>query len=65
LIMASPISSEIKLMQAIGRVVRAHPGKKNALIYDLKDDCGFSGASFKKRFEIYRKNEIWVEFLKQ
>ncbi len=62
LIMASPISSEIKLMQAIGRVVRASPGKKSALIYDLKYDCGFSGASFKKRFEIYRKHKIWVEF---
>ncbi|MCE5317553.1 MAG: DEAD/DEAH box helicase [Parachlamydia sp.] len=64
LIMASPISSEIKLMQAIGRVVRAYPGKKNALIYDLRDDCGFSGASFKKRFEIYKKHKIFVEFKK-
>lgn len=64
LIMASPISSEIKLLQAIGRVVRASPGKKNAVIFDLKDNCGFSGASFKKRFEIYRKHNIFVEFKK-
>ncbi len=62
LVLASPISSEIKLLQAIGRVIRQAPGKKVALIYDLKDDCGFSGASFKKRFAIYQKNKIWVEF---
>jgi superfamily II DNA or RNA helicase len=64
LILATPISSEIKLMQAIGRIVRAAPGKEKGLIYDLKDDCGFAGASFKKRLEIYRKNKIWVEFRK-
>lgn len=62
LIMATPISSEIKLMQAIGRVIRASQSKKSALIYDLKDACGFSGASFKKRFAIYKKHNIWVNF---
>lgn len=62
LIMGSPISSEIKLMQAIGRITRSFEGKKNAVAYDLKDDCGFSGSSFNKRFEIYKKNKIWVEF---
>lgn len=62
LIMGAPISSEIKLMQAIGRIVRPSPGKIKALVYDLKDDCGFSGSSFNKRFEIYRKHKIWVQF---
>jgi len=62
LIMGSPISSEIKLLQAIGRITRSFEGKENAIAYDLKDDCGFSGSSFNKRFEIYKKNKIWVEF---
>lgn len=62
LVMASPISSEIKLLQAIGRITRSFEGKENAVAYDLKDDCGFSGSSFNKRFEIYKKNKIWVEF---
>lgn len=65
LIMASPISSEIKLMQAIGRVVRPFPGKEGAIVYDLKDNCGFAGGSFKSRFEIYKKNKIWVRFPKK
>ena len=60
LILASPISSEIKLLQAIGRVVRSCPGKEGALVYDLKDDCGFAGASFKKRLKIYNDNNIKV-----
>jgi superfamily II DNA or RNA helicase len=64
LIMGAPISSEIKLMQAIGRIVRPDHGKERAFVYDLKDDCGFSGASFNKRMEIYKKNKIWVEFRK-
>lgn len=64
LVMASPISSEIKLMQAIGRVVRSCQGKKSALVYDLKDDCGFSGASFNKRILIYRKHGIFIDFKK-
>ena len=62
LIMASPISSEIKLLQCIGRIVRPKDGKEVAVVFDLKDNCGFSGASFKKRFEIYKKHKIWVEF---
>lgn len=62
LIMGSPISSEIKLMQAIGRIVRPAKGKEKALVYDLKDDCEFAGSSFKKRFEIYKKHGIWVQF---
>jgi superfamily II DNA or RNA helicase len=62
LIMASPISSEIKLMQALGRIVRPAQGKEQGLVYDLRDDCGFAGSSFKNRFAIYKKNNIWVEF---
>lgn len=64
LIMASPISSEVKLLQAIGRIVRPHEGKERGIVYDLRDNCGFSGASFKKRFEIYKKHKIWVTFQK-
>jgi superfamily II DNA or RNA helicase len=64
LIMAAPISSEIKLMQAIGRIVRPAHGKERAFVYDLKDDCGFAGGSFNKRLEIYKKHKIWVEFRK-
>lgn len=64
LIMGAPISSEIKLMQAIGRIVRPSNGKEKAVVYDLKDECGFAGSSFNKRFEIYKKNKIWVQFKK-
>jgi superfamily II DNA or RNA helicase len=62
LILASPISSEIKLKQALGRIVRPAVGKERGIVYDLKDDCGFAGHSFKSRFEIYKKNKIWVNF---
>jgi len=44
LILATPISSRTKLLQAIGRVVRPHPGKARA--------------SFRKRVEIYAERGI-------
>lgn len=62
LIMGSPISSEIKLLQSIGRITRPGAGKVRAFVHDLKDDCAFAGASFNKRFEIYKKNKIRVKF---
>jgi superfamily II DNA or RNA helicase len=64
LILAGPISSEVKLMQAVGRVVRLAPGKEKAIVYDFRDDSAFAGSSFNKRFEIYRKHRIWVNFAK-
>lgn len=62
LILASPISSEIKLLQAVGRIVRPSKWKEKALVIDLKDDCAFAGASFNKRLAIYKKHGIYVDF---
>ncbi len=64
LVMAAPISSEVKLMQAVGRVVRPASGKEKAIVHDLRDDSAFAGSSFNKRFEIYKKHKIWVNFAK-
>jgi superfamily II DNA or RNA helicase len=62
LIIASPISSEVKLLQAIGRVLRPSEGKELGSVFDLIDNCGFSGASLKNRMSIYRKHNIKFEF---
>lgn len=62
LILAAPVSSEAKLLQAIGRIVRPAQDKELGVVYDLKDDCGFSGHSLKKRLEIYKKHRINFDF---
>ena len=62
LIIASPISSEVKLLQAIGRVLRPNEGKELGSVLDLIDNCGFSGASLKNRLTIYRKHNIKFSF---
>lgn len=62
LILANPISSEVKLLQAIGRVVRSGEGKKLAIVYDLHDESGLSGGSLKKRIELYKKHNIRFDF---
>lgn len=61
LIMASPISSEIKLIQSIGRVVRSFHGKESATVFDLKDECALSGSSFNHRLKIYEKHNIRID----
>lgn len=61
LIMASPISSTTKLLQAIGRVVRPCDFKSDSIVYDLKDDCGLSVHSQKQRFEIYKRHNIQID----
>jgi superfamily II DNA or RNA helicase len=55
LILATPISSRGRLLQAIGRVIRPAEGKDMAFIADLVDDCGFSVSSFNKRKAVYHE----------
>ena len=39
LVLAEPAKSMYKVMQSIGRIVRKHPDKKIATVYDLVDDA--------------------------
>lgn len=61
LILGSPISSEARLLQAIGRILRPGAEKEEGIVYDLHDDCGFSGNSLKSRMKIYEKHGIKVK----
>jgi superfamily II DNA or RNA helicase len=64
LILAAPISSEAKLLQAIGRIVRPSQDKEVGTVYDLKDACGLAGYSLNNRINIYKKHGIQFEFYK-
>ncbi|MCU7836138.1 MAG: DEAD/DEAH box helicase family protein [gamma proteobacterium symbiont of Taylorina sp.] len=57
LILANPISSRVKLLQAIGRVMRTGNNKTNCYVVDLIDHCGFGIASYKKRLKIYQEKQ--------
>lgn len=54
LILATPISSKVRLLQAIGRVIRPHKGKTHGFVADLVDDHPISVSSFRKRNTIYQ-----------
>nr|HPQ97604.1 helicase-related protein [Thiolinea sp.] len=54
-VLATPISSPAKLLQAIGRVLRPAPGKTFGVVIDCVDDHPMAGSSFQKRQRIYRK----------
>jgi superfamily II DNA or RNA helicase len=58
LVLASPISSRVKLLQAVGRVMRTHAGKTCGYVADLVDECGFSISSYRKRKAIYQEKQF-------
>ncbi|MBF0417967.1 MAG: DEAD/DEAH box helicase [Magnetococcales bacterium] len=57
LILATPISGETPLLQAVGRVIRPAPGKGKALVIDLVDDHPFTLGMWRKRSAVYRRRE--------
>jgi len=61
LALASPISSRTRLLQAIGRVIRKHPGKDKGRVIDFVDDHPFSLSSFRKRAKVYEEKGYPVE----
>lgn len=55
LVLATPVSSRVKILQAIGRVIRPHEGKSTARIVDFLDSHPFGVSSFRNRAAIYRE----------
>lgn len=61
LILASPSKARIKLLQSIGRVLRLHDSKNQAIVYDIADDLrigkyiNFTLKHFEKRVETYNE----------
>lgn len=60
LIMATPISGEVPLRQAIGRVIRPAPGKVDGLVVDLVDSHPFARGASRKRRRVYHAQEWTV-----
>ncbi|CAK0741720.1 ATP-dependent DNA helicase UvsW [Gammaproteobacteria bacterium] len=60
LVLASPVSSRVRLLQAFGRVVRPHAGKTRGYVADFLDSHPLAWASFRKRQAIYREQQISV-----
>ncbi|MBF0439381.1 MAG: DEAD/DEAH box helicase [Magnetococcales bacterium] len=55
LIIASPISGETPIQQAVGRVIRGSPGKKDGLVIDMVDPHPYGHGSFRKRRAVYNR----------
>jgi superfamily II DNA or RNA helicase len=50
--------AETKIVQSIGRSVRLHKDKDEAIIYDISDDTRYSSLHFLERLNIYKKQRI-------
>ncbi|MBF0308109.1 MAG: DEAD/DEAH box helicase [Magnetococcales bacterium] len=57
LAMACPMSGETPLRQAVGRVIRPAPGKKDGLTIDFLDDHPFAYGAFRKRRVVYNSQK--------
>ena len=60
LVLATLISSKVRLLQAIGRIIRPHKGKEAGYVADLVDDHPFSISSHRKREVIYQEQNYKV-----
>lgn len=61
LVMATPISGRVKLLQAIGRVIRPYKGKVYGLVIDISDHHPLGYSSLKKRKSIYSERNYQIE----
>ncbi len=59
--LTTPIKYEKRVIQYVGRILRVHKGKKNAVIYDYVDNPYILRASFKNRLKAYEELGINVE----
>lgn len=63
MISGHPSKAEIKLLQAIGRMLRQHDSKDMAFMYDIADDLSWGAREnytlrhFRKRVEIYDEEQ--------
>jgi superfamily II DNA or RNA helicase len=64
MIAASPSKSKIKVLQSIGRMLRKHQTKQEAILYDIVDDFSYKSATnftfkhFIDRTKIYEKENF-------
>jgi len=62
LVMATPISGRVKLLQAIGRVIRPFKGKTYGLVIDIADSHPLGYSSLKKRKRIYQERKYTIQY---
>jgi superfamily II DNA or RNA helicase len=68
-IWAHPSKSKIRVIQAIGRLLRKGKNKNSAVQYDIVDNLSYEGKPnylmkhFKERYKYYREEQFSVEFI--
>ncbi len=60
LALTTPISYAGRVTQAIGRIARAAPGKRDAVVLDYCDDCALTWSSWAKRAAVYRAEGLRI-----
>jgi superfamily II DNA or RNA helicase len=60
LILTTSGKSSVRTLQRIGRVIRSHPGKKDAQITDFIDNTKYLLDHSRKRYKIYSKERAFV-----
>jgi superfamily II DNA or RNA helicase len=56
--------STVKISQSIGRIMRLHENKDEAIIFDIADNTSYSQSHLKQRIALYKKDTIPFEIKK-
>jgi superfamily II DNA or RNA helicase len=59
-VLGAPHKSLILTLQRIGRALRTHEGKKNAIIVDVADNCNHLQEHFQRRLAKYKQEKAWT-----
>lgn len=63
LFLTTPVKDKAVVIQSVGRVARAHPGKQDPLVVDFVDDIRYCVNAYKVRKRIYRKLEMKLNLI--
>ena len=61
--MTTPVKDKAVVIQSVGRVARAYPGKQAPLVVDFVDDIRYCVNAYKARKRIYRKLEMKLNLI--
>lgn len=59
LILATPHKDYAVITQAVGRIARSYPGKREPIVIDMVDNSPYCIKAYKARRTIYRKNDCY------
>jgi hypothetical protein len=59
LILASPVKSQIRTLQSLGRILRLHDSKEKSILYDIVDEINYPYKHYQERLQYYINEKFY------